>query len=31
MHQEYFNYVLVEAYCYFIEKGYRDMKMEKLY
>ena len=31
LHNQYFNYFLVEAYCYYLEKGYKNMRMNKLY
>lgn len=30
-HSIFLNYFLMEAYCYFVEKAYRSMQMEKLY
>lgn len=30
-HPLFLTYFLVEAYSYFVEKGYRNMRMEKLY
>ena len=31
LHNEYFNFFLVEAYCYYTENGYKYMRMNKLY
>lgn len=31
LHNQYFNFFLVEGYCYYLEKGYKYMRMNKLY
>ena len=31
MHNQYFNFFLIEAYSFYLEKGYKNMRMNKLY
>lgn len=31
VHREYFYYFLAEAYCYYLEKSYRNLSINKLY